>query len=150
MAESTSALALGSRFATALNHLHPLGFLTPICHGNASPGAHVFCGGSAGCSVFLELVPPLRKKGSGNAHRPLSRLQTRARRPRCVPCLLDSTLTCTPLMLSAWMFFFFFLMPHVNNIWVIRMYAPCCRLRGASLRSEGCWCFEPYPPPPPL
>lgn len=39
-------------------------------------------------------------------------------------------------------------MPHyVNNIWVIRMYAPCCRLRGASLRSESCWCFEPPPPP---
>lgn len=70
-------------------------------HGNASPCAHMFC------SLFLynsapswvDLVPLLRKKGSENARRPLLRLETRARRPRCVPCLLDFTLACTPLML---------------------------------------------------
>lgn len=40
--------------------------------------------------------------------------------------------------LSAWMDF---LMPHYVNTWVIRTSSPRCRLRGASLLSEGCWCF---------
>lgn len=48
---------------------------------------------------WVDLVCLLWQKGSESARRPLSRLKTRARRPRRVPCLLDFPLTCAPLML---------------------------------------------------
>lgn len=100
----------------------------------------------------VNLVPLSTKKGSEDAHRLLSSPETRAQRPRCVPCLLNFTLTCTPLMLCQLGRFFFkcHIMLIIYEWYVCTHPAAGCMEPPCVLRVVDALKPRPHSSPPPL